>query len=289
MKICSACGERFSKVDWECPSCYHTPEIIDGYLTFAPKLAEASDGYEASIFPKLAPLESKNFWFRSRNRLIIWALRRYFPQAENFLEIGCGTGFVLSGIEQAFPHLNLYGSEIFTTGLEFASRRLSRSQLFQMDACQIPFDQEFDVIGAFDVLEHIQEDQNVLYQMYQALRPGGGLLLTVPQHPWLWSQADEYAHHVRRYRAKELKRKVESAGFKVLRMTSFVSLLLPLMLLSRLKQRRANPNYNLTSELKMSGWLNIILENFLKLEHILIQAGISFPSGGSLLLAAKKL
>ena len=288
MKICSACGERFSKVECRCPSCYHSPDIIDGYLTFAPKLAEASDGYEASIFPKLAPLESKNFWFRSRNRLIIWALRSYFPQAENFLEIGCGTGFVLSGIEQAFPQLDLYGSEIFTTGLDFAARRLSRSQLFQMDACQIPFEQEFDVIGAFDVLEHIQEDQNVLYQMYQALRPGGGLLLTVPQHPWLWSQADEYAHHVRRYRAKELKRKVESAGFKVLKITSFVFLLLPLMMVSRLQKQKSNANYDIFSELNIGKVANFILEKILDFELISIQSKISFPLGGSLLLVAHK-
>ncbi|MBD1878314.1 class I SAM-dependent methyltransferase [Coleofasciculus sp. FACHB-T130] len=288
MKVCGMCGKHFEILGWTCTSCGHAPKLVDGYVAFAPQLAEASDGFEARFFTKLATLEAENFWFRSRNRLIIWALQRYFPQAKSFLEIGCGTGFVLWGIEQAFPKLRLWGSEIFTIGLDFAAQRLSKAELFQMDACKIPFANEFDVIGAFDVLEHIKEDGKVLAQMYQATKPGGGIVLTVPQHRWLWSQADDYAHHVRRYHAQELKTKVECAGFTVVRMTSFVSLLLPLMALSRLQQRKPNPNYDATSELRISGWMNAILESILYLEKTMIRLGFSFPAGGSLLLIASR-
>lgn len=289
MKVCSACGNQFNSLEWSCPDCSHTPKRLEGYLAFAPLLASANDGFEAKAFTKLSTLEAKNFWFVSRNRLIIWALQRYFPQVKNFLEIGCGTGFVLSGIEQACPQLTLYGSEIFTAGLGFAAQRLSRTELFQMDARQIPFENEFNVVGAFDVLEHIKEDTTVLSQMYRVTTNGGGIILTVPQHPWLWSQADDHAHHVRRYRAQELKMKVECAGFKVVRMTSFVSLLLPLMLLSRLQQRRLKSDYDGAAELRINGWMNAILGNILNLERMMIQLGISFPGGGSLLLIAKKL
>ena len=111
----------------------------------------------------------------------------------------------------------------------------------------------------------------------------------MPQHPWLWSQFDDIGHHVRRYQAEELKTKVEQAGFKVLRMTSFVSVLLPLMLLSRLRSRQANSNYDVMAELKVSRWLNTVLERVLTLERAVIQNGGGFPAGGSLLLIAKKL
>ena len=70
-----------------------------------------------------------------------------------------------------------------------------------MDARNIPFRDEFDVIGAFDVLEHIDEDVAVIDEVRKALRPGGGFLMSVPQHPALWSQQDERAFHVRRYTA----------------------------------------------------------------------------------------
>lgn len=289
MKICNVCEQHFDSVKWICPYCYYKPKLIEGYLAFAPELAENSDSYEPQLFAQLATLEAKNFWFRSRNHLLIWALQHYFPHATTLLEIGCGTGYVLSGIGKALPQLTLYGSELFTVGLGFAAQRLSRAEFFQMDARKLPFENEFDIIGAFDVLEHIKEDTIVLTEMYRAVHQGGGIILSVPQHPWLWSQADDYAHHVRRYRAPELKAKVENTGFKVIRMTSFVSLLLPLMLLSRLQQRLPNLNYDPTLELRISGWMNASLESILHLERAIIRAGVSLSAGGSLLLIAKKL
>ena len=81
-----------------------------------------------------------------------------------------------------------------------------------MDARNIPFESEFDVIGAFDVLEHINEDTEVLAQIYTALKAEGLMLISVPQHPWLWSSLDEYACHVRRYTALDIQQKIEAAG-----------------------------------------------------------------------------
>ena len=117
--------------------------------------------------------------------MIVWVLQRYFPQGQNFFEIGSETEFVLAAVELALPQLSLYGCEIFSQGLNFAQERLSRTQLFQMDAPQIPFENEFDLIAAFDVLEHIKEDDVVLAQMHQTLRRKCGIILTVLQHPFL--------------------------------------------------------------------------------------------------------
>ncbi|MTJ21033.1 class I SAM-dependent methyltransferase [Dolichospermum sp. UHCC 0352] len=289
MKKCNECAYIFDNQEWKCPNCQYNPNLINGYLSFAPEIIDKVESYDPIFFAKLAKVEAKNFWFRSRNRLIISAIKKFFPNQKNFLEIGCGTGFVLSGLEKSFSQLQLSGSEIFTQGLEFASQRLNRTQLFQMDALHIPFQDEFDGIGAFDVLEHIQEDHVVLGQIYQALKPQGSLILTVPQHPWLWSQADDYAFHVRRYQSQDLKRKVQQAGFKIVTMTSFVSLLLPLMILSRFSQRREKKNYDPLNEFKISSWLNVTLEFILSIERQMIQSGVSFPWGGSLLLVAIKI
>ena len=148
--------------------------MVGGFVCYAPELAlEGSGGFKSGFFRDLAALEDKNFWFRSRNKLIVWALGKYGASFRSFLEIGCGTGYVLSGISKAFPDRELFGSEIFTTGLSFAMERLTSSLLMQMDAREIPFVEEFDVIGAFDVLEHIQEDDEVLVQVQQALKLGG--------------------------------------------------------------------------------------------------------------------
>ena len=261
---------------------------MDGYISFAPEQAKSDEGFQPHHFYELAHAEAGHFWFRSRNRLIIWALDRFFPDARNFLEIGCGTGFVLSGVADTNPNLEISGSEIHSAGLSYAANRVKNATLFQMDARDIPFEDEFDVIGAFDVLEHIKEDERVLAQMFHALAPDGGIILTVPQHRFLWSQQDEYAYHVRRYEAQELHNKVEQAGFQVESTTSFVSLLLPLMFMSRLSKRKLVENYDSTQEFRISPLANRALESVLDLERMMIRGGISFPAGGSRLLIARK-
>jgi hypothetical protein len=143
-------------------------------------------------------------------------------------------------------------------------------------------------VGAFDVLEHVEEDVLVLRQIYQALTTGGGIILTVPQHPFLWSRTDEHARHVRRYTSKDLVTKVENAGFELLRKTSFMALLLPLMLISRLTKRFSDDDFDPLSELRVGGLVNSILKKVLDIEFAFIRKGISFPLGGSLLLIARK-
>jgi SAM-dependent methyltransferase len=250
-------------------------------------LPNARAGFKPEYFARLAAIEKANFWFRARNGLIQWALRNYFPDAKSFFEVGCGTGFVLAGIRETFPRMRLVGSEIFAEGLVFAKARLPKVEFYQMEARRIPFECEFDVVGTFDVLEHVVEDEIVLAQMFNAARPGGGLLVTVPQHRFLWSASDQYAMHQRRYNRAELRAKVESAGFQIERITSFNSLLLPLMIWSRL-QRTREQDFQPWRELEISPALNQTLESILKLERILIRKGISFPAGGSLLLVGRK-
>ena len=288
MKLCRKCDSRIVDIDWRCPSCGDRPGMINGFIAFAPEEAQLSPGFKAEYFGALAKLEEGNFWFKARNRLITWALRRHFPAVETFFEIGCGTGFVLSAIAETYPGLTLFGSEIYSTGLEVAAKRVRKSTFFQMDARNIPFEEEFDVIGAFDVLEHIHEDEKVLSRMYRAVRAGGGVILTVPQHPFLWSRQDEHACHVRRYTSAELRSKLERAGFTVTQISSFVSLLLPLLAVARLRNRNVAGEFDPLEELRMGRAANAVLDKVMDLERVLIQLGVSFPAGGSLLVVGTK-
>lgn len=276
--------------EWSCPHCGQSPERRGDFLAFAPELDAETDDYDPSRYEALARIEPHNFWFTARNALITRALRRHFPDAKTFLEVGCGTGFVLSEIERQFPQLTLYGSEINSGGLAFAAGRAKRATLFQMDARHIPFRDELDVIGAFDVIEHIEEDEAVLAEMHDAVRAGGGLLLTVPQHPRLWSTHDDVAHHKRRYTRNELVTKVENAGFEVLRTTGFVSLLLPAMLAHRklFGSRNKKPDtFGAEAGLHVGGVLNGVLSTVMTVERGLTRVA-SLPFGGSLLLVGRR-
>jgi hypothetical protein len=104
----------------------------------------------------------------------------------------------------------------------------------------------------------------------------------------LWSEFDARAGHVRRYRARELREKVMEAGLEIVRMTSFVALLLPFMYLSRRAQRAPGAGYDPLAELRIAPWLNRLLEGALGAERALIRAGVSLPVGGSLLVVARR-
>jgi SAM-dependent methyltransferase len=248
-----------------------------------------SQAYDPTLFEAFARIEPESFWFRARNRLIVSTLQRYFPGLSSLLEVGCGTGFVLAAIRAAFPSARLVGGELFAEGRALAERRVPDAQIVELDAERMPFSAEFDVLGCFDVLEHVPGDEAALAQMHRALRPSGGLVVLVPQHPWLWSSADEFAHHVRRYERHELTKKVERAGFRVLRETSFVSLLLPALVVSRLSGRVLRRDYDPWAELRPGRILNRGLERLLDAERRLIERGVSFPAGGSRLVVAEKI
>jgi SAM-dependent methyltransferase len=245
-----------------------------------------SAGYDVGLYEAIAAAEPGSFWFRARNRLIVSTVRRHFPEARSLLEVGCGTGFVLSALREALPEARLVGSELYEEGLVVARRRLEGVELVRLDAREMPFEAEFDVVGAFDVLEHVEDDGAALAGMRRALRPGGGLVLLVPQHPRLWSEMDVVAHHVRRYTRRGLAAAVERARFDVVEASSFVSALLPAMVLNRGVRRALRRPYDPIAELR-PGALNGLFERLLDGERRLIERGISLPAGGSLMLVAR--
>jgi SAM-dependent methyltransferase len=243
-------------------------------------------GFDRELFEPLAGVEERSFWFRARNRLVVSTLRRHFPSASSFLEVGCGSGIVLAALREASPDLRLVGLELYDEALAIARRRLPDVELVAQDARAMPYDGEFDVAGAFDVLEHIDEDEDVLAAMVRAVRSGGGVLLLVPQHPRLWSEHDVIVEHRRRYTRKELRTKAERAGLQIVQLSSFVTTLLPVMAVSRVVDRvrgRTDPLANLAP-----GPLNGVFERILDGERRLIERGVSLPVGGSLLLVGRR-
>lgn len=290
MKICLKCDTEVKPSEWACEKCGWTPDCRDGVVQFAPHISGAGEGYDPAWYAELASLEANNFWFVARNQLLKWLAKRHLPRTGNYLEVGCGTGFVLQMMSGTFPDWKVCATEAQPEGIEFAKERVSSNvTFFQMDACAIPFRQEFDVVGAFDVIEHIRDDVKAIGEIYVSLKPGGYFILSAPQHMFLWSKYDEAGCHFRRYSAKELENKLKEAGFVILESTSFNSLLLPLMLLSRyFKKTDKRGDLDVLDELRMSPSMNFALSSVLKLEFTLVRMGLRWPVGGSRVVVAKK-
>ncbi|MDR0549059.1 MAG: class I SAM-dependent methyltransferase [Deltaproteobacteria bacterium] len=288
MIICSCCQTEYLSSEKNCPNCGFAVAIYNGVLLWAPEQYKIN--YNPENFAFFAELENNYFWFEARKKLLLHCLKKYFSGFGSLLEVGCGTGYLLSSVAKAFPQADLYASDVFIEALNFTAKkfqgRAKSPILMRLDARDIPYREEFDAIVALDVLEHIEEDSLVIKNFFAATKKGGGLIVTVPQHQRLWGKADEDAGHVRRYEISDLREKIKAAGYSVIFSGSFVSLLLPAIFLSRRRGGKNNPQFK---ELGISSGLNRLLSGIMTLEYHLIKLGLRFPWGGSRLLVAKKL
>jgi SAM-dependent methyltransferase len=269
---------------------------IEGIRCYAPELALGEDDYPASGFDVSADVEARSFWCRTRNRILRRVFHRFVDHDRSIdvLEIGCGIGGVLRELRR-IPHLRLTGSEIYLAGLRYARTALPDVEFIQLDATKMPFRQEFDVVGAFDVLEHIKEDEDAMRGVHQALKPGGVFVVTVPQYQWMWSRLDELVRHKRRYGRSGLVSKLERTGFETTYVTSFVTTLFPLMLAARLRSRRRAPGPDgvddrtaFAAEVSIPAPLNWSFDKIMRIDEVALRLGFTLPFGGSLLAVARR-
>jgi SAM-dependent methyltransferase len=272
---------------------------IDGIRCYAPEVALGEDDYPTSGFDVTAEVEARSFWCRTRNRILRRVFDRFVDRDRSIdvLEIGCGIGGVLRELRHV-PNVRLTGSEIYLAGLRYAHTALPDINFIQLDATKMPFREEFDVVGAFDVLEHIKDDEHAIRGVHQALKPAGLFVVTVPQYPWMWSRLDEIVRHKRRYSRSDLVDKLEGAGFVVMYVTSFVTTLFPLMLLARLRSRqRAHAADDIDApddraafaeEVILPGPINWSFDKIMRIDELALRLGFTLPFGGSLLVVARR-
>lgn len=183
---------------------------------------------EATEVRKLAALEDTHWWYRERRDLLARALRGVAPgRALDVGAAGGGNTRVLRGLGWEAAALE-YGPD----GAEVAAQR--GLPVLRADATRLPVaDGSLDLVMAFDVLEHLAEDDACAAAVHRALRPGGCFLVAVPCDPRLWSAHDEAVGHVRRYTRKTLGDLLGRNGFQVESMDSWNVLLRPVVALRR--------------------------------------------------------
>lgn len=289
MRRCVQCEAEIGTAGWRCPDCGNAPVLDRGAPIFAPHLNEGAGGdYPKQTYDDWMSHEDQlGYWFRPRASMISWALAHYFPTATSFLDAGCGAGSVLEAIRAADPAIELTGADASPDALQLVAKRVPGTCLLQMDATRIPFRDHFDAVGSFDVIEHLDDDSAALRELRSAVKPGGGVLITVPQHEWLWSAEDDAGGHKRRYRRRGLRDAIEGAGLKLERVTSYVFTLLPAMAAVRFRRREITPKAALEQARKPAPGSRT-MERILSAEVSLIKRGVSLPAGGSLFAVARR-
>ncbi len=248
---------------------------------------------DAHIFDAMAAAEDRHFWFRARNRVIervVKQLSSELPRRPRALEVGSGTGNVLRVLERACPDGIVIGIELYQQGLKLARTRTA-CPLIRGDVFHLPVKGPFDLVGMFDVLEHLENDRLALQRLRKIVAPGGRLVLTVPAYMSLWSTFDMQAGHQRRYTPTSLEAVLGEAGFRVEYVTPFMAVLAPLMWLARRGPSSIDDPSTIheqtLKQFRVVPVANEIMYVMLCSEIPLISCRLRLPLGSSLLAIAR--
>jgi len=186
-------------------------------------------------YPILFEVEESHWWYIGRRRIIASFVKSICEQVKDrrarILDVGCGTG---ANLVRLSDFGNAEGVDISPDALKFCRERgLNNVKLGAAES--LPYDDhEFDLVTAFDVVEHMDDDVAGLREMRRVLRPGGRVLLFVPTFMFLWGVQDDVSNHRRRYRLEELRQAVTAAGFEVERTTyANITFFLPVLLVRK--------------------------------------------------------
>lgn len=198
----------------------------------APASSREFDISDPELVRMLEQSQQTHFWFHARNRQILDFLRRDgLPPPAEILEVGCGTGTVLSALARAGYAMS--GVEMHVQLARRAASQSPRSPIYSLNVLEPPArwnEERFDAVALFDVLEHVSEPEAFLRACAALLRPGGMLVGTLPALQMLWSDYDAFAGHRLRYDRRSLRDLFARAGLPVPRASYFFQALLPVML-----------------------------------------------------------
>jgi SAM-dependent methyltransferase len=235
--------------------------------------------------------EQSHFWFRGFRQYVRPALARATAglASPRILDCGCGTG---SNLEMLRPYGRAAGFDLTRVGTEFA--RSHGHRVAQASISDIPFRSEtFDLATSFDVFQVLPDpvEQSAIREMARVLKPGGHLLLHVAALAILHGGHSVLSEEKRRYTPSRLRALVESAGFRVERLTFDHFTLLPLILPVRLWHRfTAADTATTVSESEIAvpiAPVNAALTALVSLEAVALRA-VNMPIGSSLMVLARK-
>lgn len=233
-------------------------------------------------------LEDNYWWFLARREIISELIKKSIKigSDEYILDVGCGTCGMAEYLSKDF---NLVAMDTSELALEYCKKRgIKHSFLSTLDS--FPKDKfNIKVITILDVIEHIEDDNLIVSQLYESLPFGGYLVASVPAYQFLWSFHDVVHKHYRRYNLSNFKRLLKSAGFEIQFATYFNTFLFPIALAKRFIdiafKLEKNNEYAIETVPKP---INTLFTKIFEFEKNFFPK-VSFPFGLSILLIAKKV
>lgn len=257
----------------------------------ATPVSHRDEEYQESGFKTLLQMQSKHFWYVGRHKFLLACLKKHLKQShKSVIDLGGGVGgwvrYLLDKSPFDFKEVALGDSS--NVALTEAQKVLPKGvDLYQVDLMATHWNERWDVIFLLDVVEHCPDDVSIFNRAFEALKPGGLLIVSTPALMYFWSYNDEYAKHIRRYSVSDFERLAALTKFKLLDARYFMFFLSPLYWLSRKARHRQLPREKLESALKKehevpSRPVNFLLSKIFSAESP-IGHYVSFPWGTSVL------
>jgi ubiquinone/menaquinone biosynthesis C-methylase UbiE len=234
-------------------------------------------------------LERTHWWFRARSRMLymlIASLRG--TKKKNILNVGAATGATSLMLEDFGTVTSLeYDKEC----CEFTSSKLGM-EIINGSITELPFpDNHFDIVCAFDVIEHVEDHELAAKELCRVCSPEGFIVATVPAYRFLWSHHDEVNQHMRRYTLNEFRKLFK--GNKHVYSGYFNFFLLPLIALLRMtdnifKMKSIRRNSGSDFTIIKSKTLNSFFYHIMLAEKFFISKRISLPAGVSIVAVFQK-
>lgn len=234
-------------------------------------------------------IEEDYWWYRGLRILLQELIAQYVAPdgSAKILDAGCGTGKNLQILDK---HGDAWGVDIAQEAIQFCRMRgLSNERTLVASLLELPFPEKFfDVALSFDVICNIQHDVSAFQEIRRTLKPNGRMIVQLPAYRFLWSAHDVAVGHKHRYMARDLREKIETAGFRVEKLSYLNMVLFPLIALLRFARRPAahdNAHSDLTP---MPHALNSALTRLFSAE-MRAAPYHRFPYGISLLAVARRV
>lgn len=240
---------------------------------------------ERAIYDQMRVLQQDHWWFAARREILAAEIARLpLPSPAQILEAGCGPGGNLAMLKR-------FGEVVAIEPDESSRAYAAESNGVDVRQGLLPqaipdFGRRFDLVAAFDVIEHVDDDAGAVAALGRLLKPGGFFIATVPAYRWMWSDHDAAHHHKRRYELAGFRRLFENAGLKIRRASHFNTLLFPPIAAVRLANNAVGRRTG-GDEAMPPKPLNSVLKTVFGLERAFLR-GADLPFGVSILLIAER-
>lgn len=244
---------------------------------------------DREAYDRYLKLEQEHFWRNAKRKLVLQWIEEALPNTTGrVLDIGGAASLITRELKR-FGDVTVVEPD---AGMLSTIREATVINAIKGGFPDLPVSGLFDLITLLDVLEHIEDDRVALIEIRRFLRDGGVFLVTVPAYMWLWSDHDVALHHKRRYTKHQLRVLLEEAGFEVLRISYWTSVVFPIMLLQRLldglrgralnRSKRQATYRNKTPPVLINRILGIMMD----LERVILRK-MTLPVGGSIIAVCR--